>query len=79
MFSILKKHTLQTIKIVIAFLPWIISLYTLYLMDSNGTWTSETAHRGKMSVGIIAHWDDFIVSDPFLLFKNYEKIIKGNE
>jgi len=72
MFSILKKHTLQTIKIVIAFLPWIISLYTLYLMDSNGTWTSETAHRGKMSVGIIATG----MTLSFLIHSYFSKIMK---
>jgi len=28
-------------------------MYLFYWLDSSGTWTSETAHRGKLSVAIL--------------------------
>ena len=37
----------------IAFTPWLISMYIFYWLDYNETWTSETAHRGKISVAIL--------------------------
>ncbi|MBT7754180.1 MAG: hypothetical protein P8M55_00280 [Gammaproteobacteria bacterium] len=72
MFSNPKKHAFQMIKIAIAFLPWLISLYILYSLDSSGTWTSETAHRGKMSVAILATG----MTLSFLIHSYFSKIMK---
>ncbi len=47
-----KKH--QALKVAIAFTPWLISMYTLYWLEYGEIWTSETAHRGKISVAILA-------------------------
>jgi hypothetical protein len=40
-------------KIAVAFAPWIIAMYLFYWLDSSGTWTSDTPHRGKISVLIL--------------------------
>ena len=49
----MKKQIRHAIEVVIAFTPWLISMYLFYWLDSE-IWTSETAHRGKMSVAILA-------------------------
>ena len=38
---------------IVAAVPWLISLYTFYWLDSSGTWTIDTPHRGKLSVMIL--------------------------
>ena len=45
------RHVLE---VVIAFTPWVISMYTLYWLQYGEIWTTETAHRGKISVAILA-------------------------
>jgi len=50
----LKTRTRRVLKLAIAFAPWVISMYLFYWLDSSDTWTSETAHRGKISVAILA-------------------------
>ena len=50
----LKTRTRHALEIAIAFVPWVIAMYIFYWLDSSGTWTSETAHRGKLSVAILA-------------------------
>ena len=47
-----KQH--HALKVVLAFTPWLISMYTLYWLEYGEIWTSETAHRGKISVAILA-------------------------
>ena len=42
------------LEVAIAFTPLLISLYVLYWLDYGEIWTSETAHRGKISVAILA-------------------------
>ena len=42
------------LEIAIAFTPWLISMYVLYWLNYGGIWTSATAHRGKISVAILA-------------------------
>ena len=42
------------LEIAIAFTPWVISMYVLYWLDYSEIWTSETAHRGKIAVAILA-------------------------
>ena len=34
-------------------MPWLAAMYGFYWLDSSGTWTPETPHRGKMSVMIL--------------------------
>lgn len=36
------------------FAPWLLSMYLLYWLDDTRTWSPETAHRGKLSVTILA-------------------------
>ncbi|MBR78610.1 MAG: hypothetical protein CMP02_03825 [Woeseiaceae bacterium] len=42
----------RSIKNIINFIPWVISIYVFYLLDTN-LWTYETPHRGKISVIIM--------------------------
>ena len=44
----------KALKVVIAFMPWLISMYLLYWLEYGEIWTTETAHRGKISVAILA-------------------------
>lgn len=44
----------NTLKVAIAFTPWLISMYVLYWLEYGEVWTTETAHRGKTSVAILA-------------------------
>ena len=46
----LKTRSLAALKIAIALVPWIAAMYTFYWLDSSGTWTRDTPHRGKLSV-----------------------------
>jgi hypothetical protein len=43
----------RAFEIAIAFTPWVISMYTLYWLEYGQIWTTETAHRGKISVAIL--------------------------
>jgi hypothetical protein len=42
------------LEIAIVFTPWVISMYTLYWLDYGEIWNSETPHRGKIAVAILA-------------------------
>jgi hypothetical protein len=53
MLDSLKTQTRRVLRIAIAFTPWVIAMYVFYWLNSSGTWTSETAHRGKLSVAIL--------------------------
>jgi hypothetical protein len=50
----LKKKALKALEVTIAFMPWLISMYILYWLEYGEVWTTETAHRGKISVAILA-------------------------
>jgi hypothetical protein len=50
----LKMHVRNVLKVAIAFTPWLISMYLLYWLEYGEIWTTETAHRGKMSAAILA-------------------------
>lgn len=54
MLNSLKIRVRHALKVAIAFTPWLISMYVYYWLDYSETWTSETAHRGKISVAILA-------------------------
>jgi hypothetical protein len=43
----------KALKVAVALTPWLISMYTLYWLERGGIWTTETAHRGKISVSIL--------------------------
>ena len=49
-----KAAVLRGICIGIAMLPWLAAMYSFYWLDASNTWTSATAHRGKLSVLILA-------------------------
>jgi len=49
----LKTRALRTFQVAIAMTPWVISMFTLYWLEHGGIWTTETAHRGKISVSIL--------------------------
>ena len=44
----------HALRVAIAFTPWLISMYVLYWLEYGEVWTTETAHRGKISVAILA-------------------------
>ena len=54
MLNALKIHTRYVLEVGIAFTPWLISMYVLYWLEYGEIWTSETAHRGKIAVAILA-------------------------
>jgi hypothetical protein len=45
---------LKIFRLLIAFLPWVLSMYSLYWLEYGGIWTTETPHRGKISVMILS-------------------------
>jgi hypothetical protein len=49
----LKMKTRSALEIAAAFTPWLISMYVLYWLEYGAVWTTETAHRGKIAVGIL--------------------------
>ena len=46
--------TRHALEVAIAFTPWVISTYVLYWLEYGEIWTTETAHRGKIAVAILA-------------------------
>ncbi|NRB70889.1 MAG: hypothetical protein HRU51_03125 [Xanthomonadales bacterium] len=40
---------LKILKIALSLLPWLLSMYGFYWLDSN-LWDASTPHRGKLSV-----------------------------
>jgi hypothetical protein len=53
MLDALKTRTRYALQVAIAVIPWVISMYTLYWLEHGEIWTTETAHRGKISVSIL--------------------------
>lgn len=49
----LKINALKVLKTAIAFAPWLVSMYVLYWLEYGEVWTTETAHRGKLTVAIL--------------------------
>ena len=54
MLNSLKNHARYALEIGLAFMPWLASMYILYWLEHGEVWTTETAHRGKISVTILA-------------------------
>ena len=49
----LKSRLRYVLQVAVATLPWVISMYTLYWLEHGEIWTTETPHRGKISVSIL--------------------------
>lgn len=50
----LKNRSVRLVITGIALIPWLLAMYAYYWLDASGTWTADTPHRGKMSVGLLA-------------------------
>jgi len=48
-----KARAGSALKAAVAFVPWLLSMYVLFWLESGEIWTSETAHRGKLSVMVL--------------------------
>lgn len=48
-----KSLSRRALEIVATMTPWILAMYVLYWLDQGQTWSTETAHRGKMAVTIL--------------------------
>jgi hypothetical protein len=53
MTNFVKSQARYALEIAVAFMPWLISMYMLYWLEYGQIWTTETAHRGKISVAIL--------------------------
>jgi hypothetical protein len=49
----LQKQARHALQIAAAFAPWVVSMFALYWLEYGQIWTTETAHRGKISVTIL--------------------------
>jgi hypothetical protein len=47
------KQPATFLKAMVACTPWVLSMYTLYLLEYGKIWSLETPHRGKISVIIL--------------------------
>ena len=54
MLNSLKIKTQYALKVAISLIPWLTAMYVFYWLDHSETWTSETPHRGKISVALLA-------------------------
>lgn len=54
MHNSLKTRTRRALEVAIAFTPWVTAIYVFYWLYSNGIWATDTPHRGKMSVALLA-------------------------
>jgi len=50
----LQTRARNALNVVITFAPWVIAMYLFWWLDSSGVWTSDTPHRGKLSVAILS-------------------------
>jgi len=54
MSNSLRKQARHALTVVIAFVPWVISMFVLYWLEYGEIWTTDTPHRGKISIAILA-------------------------
>ena len=64
-----KPRARRALEIAISFTPWVISMYTLYWLEYGEIWTTETPHRGKISVIILVVG----MALSFLVKSNFDK------
>jgi hypothetical protein len=48
-----KVQALHMLDVVVAFAPWLVSMFVLYWLEYGQVWTTATPHRGKISVAIL--------------------------
>ncbi|MDE0989646.1 MAG: hypothetical protein OSA83_10485 [Pseudomonadales bacterium] len=48
-----KSRTRSVLDIILAFLPWVVSMYVLYWFEYAAIWIPETPHRDKISLAIL--------------------------
>jgi hypothetical protein len=48
------KKASDALKIAVAFLPWLISMYLLYWLGESEIWAPDTAHRDKITIAVVA-------------------------
>ena len=53
MLNALQIQARSALKAAVAVAPWLISMYTLYWLEHGEIWTTETPHRGKITVTIL--------------------------
>lgn len=71
----LRKRMGRSGSIAAALIPWLLSMYLFYWLDSSGTWTSETPHRGKISVALLSAG----MGLSFLLFSFFRRRSAGQD
>ena len=59
----------RALQIAIAFTPWLVSMYTLYWLEHGEIWTTDTPHRGKITVAILAMG----MAASFLVYSHFAK------
>ena len=48
-----KSRARVTVDIILALLPWLVSMYVLYWFEHAAVWTPESPHRDKISLAIL--------------------------
>lgn len=43
----------RLVRLAVTLTPSLLAMYTFYWLDTSGTWTTDTPHRGKMSVALL--------------------------
>ena len=54
MSNTLETRIRNAFKLAIAVAPWLVAMFLFWWLDFSGTWTSDTPHRGKLSVAILS-------------------------
>ena len=49
-----KTPTRYVFEVAVSLVPWLTAAFVLYWLQNNEIWTTDTAHRGKISVAILA-------------------------
>lgn len=50
----LKSRHRYLFEVAVSLVPWLMSAFVLYWLEYGEIWTTDTAHRGKISVVILA-------------------------
>ena len=48
-----KSRTRLVLDIILAFVPWVVSMYVLYWFEYAAIWSPETPHRDKISLAVL--------------------------
>ena len=54
MLASLRNQARKLLRYLVILTPWLLAMYLFFWLDSSGTWSSETPHRGKLSIVILA-------------------------